>query len=141
MRKNTMEDKEKMMAYTSFGVAAILLLLAFFGPGWKTVEEMKQSGATSGEGASGSVVHALPKSPAQFAARAKLAKDIGIEENAIAIVDATPTEWSDACLGLAREGELCAQAITPGERVRLSANNVEYVFHVNLEGTSIRRAQ
>lgn len=132
-----MDDKEKLMAYVSFGVAAILLLLAFFGPGWKSVEETPASTA-SGEG--GAVVQAQPTTPAQFAARAKLAADLGVPETEITFISASNEEWADACLGLAREGELCAQMITPGERVRLSAGGSEYTFHVSADGNAVRMA-
>ncbi|HSE35111.1 MAG TPA: hypothetical protein VLB83_03235 [Candidatus Paceibacterota bacterium] len=132
-----MDDKEKLMAYVSFGVAAILLLLAFFGPGWKSVEETPTPGASGGSGA---VAQVQPTTPAQFSARAKLAADLGIPETQISLVSASNEEWADACLGLAREGELCAQMITPGERVRLSAGGSEYTFHVSMDGNSIRIA-
>lgn len=131
-----MDDKEKMMAYASFGVAALLLLLAFFGPGWKSVEETQPDAAQGG-----TVAAARPSTPAQMAASAKLAADLGVPEAEIVFVSAAPSEWSDACLGLAREGELCAQMITSGEIVRLSAKGAEYTVHASADGKSARIAR
>lgn len=130
-----MDDKEKMMAYASFGVAALLLLLAFFGPGWKSVEE------TQPDAAQGGTVAAALSTPAQMAASAKLAADLGVPEAEIVFVSAAPSEWSDACLGLAREGELCAQMITSGEIVRLSVKGAEYTVHASADGKSARIAR
>jgi hypothetical protein len=48
------------------------------------------------------------------AARAELAARLGIDELAIIRIDVTPQRWPDSCLGLPKEGEMCAQVITPG---------------------------
>ena len=51
---------------------------------------------------------------------------------AIAIVSVEPVDWPDACLGLPRPDEACAQVITPGLRVVLSAGGRGYEYHTNL---------
>jgi hypothetical protein len=51
---------------------------------------------------------------------------------AIAIVSVEPVDWPDACLGLPGPDEACAQVITPGLRVILSAAGRAYEYHTNL---------
>jgi hypothetical protein len=63
-------------------------------------------------------------------------EEIPIEE--IEVVEAEEKEWSDACLGLAGEDEVCAQVITPGWKVTLRANGEMYVLHTNEDGTAVR---
>jgi hypothetical protein len=51
---------------------------------------------------------------------------------AIEIVSVQPVDWPNACLGLARPDEACAQVITPGLRVILSAASRQYEYHTDL---------
>ncbi|MBD2089146.1 hypothetical protein H6F67_04675 [Microcoleus sp. FACHB-1515] len=46
--------------------------------------------------------------------------------------------WPDSCLGLAQPTEMCAQAITPGFQVELSARNQRFVVRSDRTGRSIR---
>lgn len=48
--------------------------------------------------------------------------------------------WPDSCLGLAQPTELCAQAITPGFQVELSARNQRFVVRSDRTGRLIRQA-
>lgn len=50
----------------------------------------------------------------------------------IEIVSVEPVDWPDACLGLARPDEACAQVITPGLRIILSAAGRQYEYHTDL---------
>jgi hypothetical protein len=52
--------------------------------------------------------------------------------HAIEIVSVEPVDWPDACLGLAGPDEACAQVITPGLRVVLSARGRQYEYHTDL---------
>ncbi len=71
--------------------------------------------------------------------RAGLAQSLGIDPLSVTLVEASPVDWPDSCLGLASPNEICAQVVTPGFRVRLLANGVEYEYRTNLDATSIRR--
>ena len=62
--------------------------------------------------------------------------DVPVEE--LEVVEAEEREWPDACLGLADEGEACAQVITPGWRVTLRAAGETYVLRTDEEGTAVR---
>lgn len=76
---------------------------------------------------------------AVIAAEQALSEDLGVSVDEIDIVSYRPEEWPDACLGLAEEGEMCAQVITPGWRVVLSAGGEEYVFRTDENGEAVRR--
>lgn len=77
---------------------------------------------------------------AVMAALAQLAESQSLQPAAITVVEYEAVEWSDACLGVNRPGEMCAQVITPGYRIVLSANGNQYVFHTNTDGSIIRSA-
>jgi len=65
--------------------------------------------------------------------------NVDVEE--IEILEAEEQEWPNACLGLAEEGEVCAEVITPGWEVRVEAGGEEYVYRTDEEGTTIRREE
>ncbi len=58
----------------------------------------------------------------------------------IKLVSAEPQEWPDACLGLPVQGEMCAQAITPGYKLTFEANGGQYVVHTDPEAYRFRVA-
>lgn len=62
----------------------------------------------------------------------------GIPVEEIEVVEAEQREWSDACLGLAEEGEACAEVITPGWEIRLRAAGEEYVLRIDETADVIR---
>ena len=55
-------------------------------------------------------------------------------------VTARPQEWPDACLGLPVQGEMCAQAVTPGYKITFDVNGGEYVFHTDPQAYRFRVA-
>jgi hypothetical protein len=57
----------------------------------------------------------------ETAVKEALSAETGAAVDDIEVVEAEEKEWSDACLGLAEEGEMCAQVITPGWEVTLRA--------------------
>jgi hypothetical protein len=75
---------------------------------------------------------------AATAARVALASRLGVTTDQVAIVSTEQVEWSDACLGAAAEGELCAQVITPGYRIVLEANGQEHEVHTDESGRRVR---
>ncbi len=66
------------------------------------------------------------------AAVADLAERLGLEPGEIEVAEVEPVDWPDACLGAALEREVCAQVVTPGYRVILSAGDREYEYHTDL---------
>lgn len=82
----------------------------------------------------------LPAEVCAFeASRTDLAKNLCIDPLLITLVETTPVDWPDACLGLAGQDEACAQVVTPGFRVRMEAGGVEYEYHTNQNASLFRR--
>lgn len=75
---------------------------------------------------------------AVFAAQAELARYFGIHAQEVVILEVGEVQWPDACLGLPREGEVCAQVITPGYYVRMKLGDKEYLSRTSRDGSVIR---
>ena len=69
-----------------------------------------------------------------------LAKELGIDSGAITVASSEAVEWPDACLGVTGADEMCAQVITPGYKIVLSANGNTYTYHTDQSGSSYRLA-
>jgi hypothetical protein len=87
-------------------------------------------------------VRNMPRLPDQDrafeAAREALAKQLGVDPLSVQRVEVTATEWNDACLGVSKPGQMCAQVITPGWIVTLNAGGQQYEAHTNQDGTQVR---
>lgn len=79
--------------------------------------------------------------PAVDAAIQFMAAERGMDATVISVVAAEAVEWSDSCLGIVRADTMCAQVITPGYRITLTAAGAEYVYHTNATGANIVAAQ
>ena len=73
------------------------------------------------------------------AARAELASRIDVDFQEILVTSVESRDWPDACLGVARADEVCAQVITPGFEVVLWFGNDTYVYHT-ADGAPVRLA-
>jgi hypothetical protein len=82
----------------------------------------------------------IPLGPAEEAVVKQLAESLGLQEGDISLVSSEETEFEDACLGVAMEGVLCAQVITPGRIIVLEANDLEYEYHTSGDGSRIQPA-
>ncbi len=78
--------------------------------------------------------------PAVLAARTALAVALGLELDLVQAVSVEPMTWPDGCLGVAQPDELCTQALAPGYRVVVEANDTRYVFHTDESGLQVRAA-
>lgn len=78
-----------------------------------------------------------PYPPAVSAAQHKLAEELGLAPTAVEVVDYEDVLWPDSCLGVEREGQVCAQVETPGWRIRLKANGEMHVVHSDAIGQQI----
>jgi hypothetical protein len=67
-------------------------------------------------------------------AQAKLATDLNLDVEEIEVVSIEEKEWPNSCLGLEKEGELCAQVIVPGYLIVLEANDEEHSFRTDATG-------
>jgi hypothetical protein len=70
----------------------------------------------------------------------QLAANLGLQESDITVVSSKEIEFGDACLGVAMEGVMCAQVVTPGRITVLEANGVEYEYHTSQDGSRVQPA-
>ena len=70
----------------------------------------------------------------------QLAANLGIKESDISVVSNAVIEFNDACMGVAMEGILCAQVVTPGHIIVLEAHGVQYEYHTNADGSRVQPA-
>lgn len=80
-----------------------------------------------------------PYPPAVPAAMQALAQELGRTPEEIKVVRYEQADWPDVCLGLPREGEQCAQVVTPGWKVMLSLDGADYELHTDEFGIQVRR--
>jgi hypothetical protein len=72
--------------------------------------------------------------------RGAVAALLGVDAVQLQIQDLQQVEWPDACLGLAQPDEMCAEVITPGYRLIVTADGRQYQVHTDLTGMNIRVA-
>jgi len=70
----------------------------------------------------------------------QLAQNLGLKEDDILVVSDTLIEFGDACLGVFMQDVMCAQVVTPGRIIMLEANNIQYEYHTNEDGSRIQPA-
>ena len=70
----------------------------------------------------------------------QLAANLGLQENDISVVSDTTIEFPDACMGVAMEGVMCAQVVTPGHIVVLEANGIQFEYHTDANGSRVQPA-
>lgn len=69
-----------------------------------------------------------------------LAQQLDTDPALITLIAFEPVDWPDSCLGVETPGIMCAEVITPGYRVLLSANGNVYEFHTNQDGSQVAAA-
>lgn len=79
-----------------------------------------------------------PVSPAVAATRVLLATRLNIPIAQVTFVSETPKNWPDSCLGISSPGVMCAQVITPGSEIKLSAGGIEYTYRSNQNGSLVK---
>jgi hypothetical protein len=70
----------------------------------------------------------------------QLAANLGMQESDIQVISSESVEFGDACLGVAQEGVMCAQVVTPGRIIVLEAKGVQYEYHTSEDGSRIQPA-
>jgi hypothetical protein len=79
-----------------------------------------------------------PYPPGVTAAIQLLAEELAVDPSEVVVAHFEAVDWSDACLGLAEPGEICAEVITPGWRVLLRVDQMEFELHTDDLGESVR---
>ncbi len=73
----------------------------------------------------------MEKDEAVKRAQRDLAKRLGVGEAEVKVDSVEQTDFPDAALGAPVEGEMSAQMITPGQRIRLSAGGDGYEYRAS----------
>jgi len=79
-------------------------------------------------------------SPVEYAVVKQLSENLDLNINDIVVLENKTIEFNDACLGVAMQDVMCAQVITPGHIIVLEANELQYEYHANEDGTQIQPA-
>ncbi len=69
-----------------------------------------------------------------------LATELGIEPAMVAVISVEAVDWTDSCVGAGGPAESCALVITPGYRIVMEADEQQYIYHTNVDGTVARPA-
>lgn len=76
--------------------------------------------------------------PAVAAAIDALVNQSGFSRERVRVVEASPEEWPDGCLGAGGPAESCLQVITPGYLVILEVDGTRYEVRTNRDGSLVR---
>jgi hypothetical protein len=125
---------------------AIIILIAACSPAATSTPQPKPTIAPTASGPNTGLqtrpnAEAWANAPqAALAARAMLVAQLSVDPDTIVLVSVDQMEWSDACLGVQLPGKMCAQVITSGYKIILSAKDQPYEFHTNADGSSVLQA-
>jgi hypothetical protein len=75
------------------------------------------------------------------ATRQDLSQKTKIPVNQLQVKSTTAQTWNDGCLGLAKPGEICTQALVGGWRVVLTNNQKTWVYRTDSTGSNLRLEQ
>lgn len=70
----------------------------------------------------------------------QLADNLGLNIKNIEVVENSLFEFSDSCLSVTMPDVMCAQVITPGRIIVLEADDIQYEYHTDEDGTRIQPA-
>ncbi len=79
----------------------------------------------------------LDLTPAQMSASNTLAESLGVDVGEVSFVSTEAVDWPDGCLGAARPGMMCTQAIVPGWRIVMEVDGLQYEYRTNQDASQI----
>lgn len=82
-----------------------------------------------------------PSAAASNRAAVSLADDLQLDVENVEILSVEAVEWSDSSLGCPKAGQNYMSVVTPGFRVILEANEQQYEYHTNQDGTMLAQCQ
>ncbi|NCQ83840.1 MAG: hypothetical protein GPJ00_04690 [Microcystis aeruginosa W13-18] len=85
-----------------------------------------------------SLAYPEPPNSVIAATRQDLSRKTNISVNRLQIQAAQPQTWPDGCLGLAKPGELCTQALVQGWRIILTDKQKTWVYRTDSSGANLR---
>jgi len=78
--------------------------------------------------------------PIEYIVIRQLSQNLDLSINDISVLENKATDFNDACLGISMQDVMCAQVVTPGHIIVLEANNIQYEYHTNNDGSQIQPA-
>jgi hypothetical protein len=78
--------------------------------------------------------------PVEEAVVKQLAANLGLQESDVSVLRSEQVEFKDSCLDLLLEDISCAQVITPGYKILLEANDLQYEYRTSEDGSRIQPA-
>lgn len=66
-----------------------------------------------------------------------LSQKLTVALDSIEVITIEAINWPDASLGAPEEGQLYAQVITPGYKLKILAISVEYEIHADAQGSQV----
>ncbi len=79
----------------------------------------------------------LDLTPAQMTASTALADALGVDVGEVSFVSTEAVDWPDGCLGAARPGMMCTQALVPGWRIVMESGGLQYEYRTNQDASQI----
>lgn len=70
--------------------------------------------------------------------RQDISKRDRTDDNQLKVMEATPKNWPDGCLGLAKPDEICTQALVEGWRVVMSDGEKSWTYRTDATGRTLR---
>lgn len=118
------------------GLAFILIVLAVGGfLGWLLLKQSLLNNRGKFPGMNETFEPQMDESKIESRVRRALAqrftKPDQVSQTRIEVLDIQAREWPDACLGVKREDEVCAQVITPGYEVKARVGDQTYSVHTD----------
>lgn len=104
------------------------------------LEKLNQNSPKANSGVLAQNTEELSELPAEIAdaVRQDLQRKIGIPPTRVRITEAKRQTWPNACLGLAKSDELCAQVLVEGWRIVLSDESERWVYRTDDRGKLLR---
>lgn len=69
----------------------------------------------------------------------QISETLGASKQDIQITKVEKMDWPNACLGLPKADEVCAEVVTPGWLLTFNIKGQEYLYRVDETGTVIRQ--
>jgi len=82
---------------------------------------------------------ALP-SEVQQAVLNAVAAEQNVSADQLQVSEAEEADWPDACLGLAKPDEMCAQMITPGWAITVTDGQNTWQYRIDLDASQVKLA-
>ena len=137
-QKSTDQPRRIFSAFILVSILSLNMSMVLMGTA--TAKEFNQSalGLVQDKGLLGQSGRDRPVSIPTPVAKAVLrsaSQQLGLPTSQLRIVQTQKRTWQDGCLGLARSGEVCTQALVSGYRVTVAGGSHRLVYRTNASGT------